>query len=314
MQNKASGRGSALPSFFVIGPPRTGTTWLHGVLGECAWLSHPTKETRFFDKNFDRGLDWYRAHYKRANAERPIGEVAPTYFASPLARERIARLIPQARIICTFRDPVQRILSLYRLKRAYGLVRWNFDEALAQDPELMESSRYAAHLKGWEEAFGRSQLLAVVHEDMVADPQRYVNRVADFIGMARPELRPSQTDRVFSSEKLTEPRNYYWTRAAVLVADWSKKRRLDVAVAAAKRIGAMRLFVGGGPVFEDLSPLQRAKLRERLLPEIEALESALNRDFSAWKRAPEIDRKEAVPAWGSAETYPATCGLGASEQ
>src|ERR1700756_3557481 len=97
-----SGSIAKLPSFFVVGPPRTGTTWLHSVLGQCAWLSHPTKETRFFDKYFDRGLGWYTSHYKRANGGRVVGEVAPTYFASATARERIAKLIPVAKIVCTF--------------------------------------------------------------------------------------------------------------------------------------------------------------------------------------------------------------------
>ena len=84
----------ALPSFFIIGPPRTGTSWLHNILSQKAWLSHPTKETRFFDRHFDRGLHWYKSHYRKANGGRTIGEVAPTYFASSEARERIARLIP----------------------------------------------------------------------------------------------------------------------------------------------------------------------------------------------------------------------------
>ena len=124
-----NGKHDILPSFFIVGPPRTGTTWLHGVLSQCAWLSHPTKETRFFDKYFDRGLPWYRSHYKRANHGRAVGEVAPTYFASAKARERIAQVIPLAKIVCTFRDPVERVLSLYRLKRAYGWISWTLEDA-----------------------------------------------------------------------------------------------------------------------------------------------------------------------------------------
>src|SRR3984885_4208547 len=160
-----------LPSFFVIGPPRTGTSWLHNVLRQRAWLSDPTKETRFFDRHFDRGLEWYRSHYRQADSGRRIGEVAPTSFASPEARMRIARLMPQAKIVCTFRNPVDRVLSLYRLKRAYGLIPWNLEEALQRDPELMESSRYAAHLKDWQKTFGSSQVLATTHDDMQTDPQ-----------------------------------------------------------------------------------------------------------------------------------------------
>jgi hypothetical protein len=273
----------ALPSFFVIGPPRTGTSWLHTVLSQCTWLSHPTKETRFFDKHFDRGLDWYRSHYRRATEGRVIGEVAPTYFASPEARERIARLIPHAKIICTFRNPVDRVISLYRLKRAYGFLSWSFEEALVHDTELMESSRYAAHLKEWRDTFGESQVMATLHDDIQSDPQSYFDKIADFVGAHRQKLRPSQLRRVFGSEDMTEPRHFYWTRGGLLMAEWAKKRRLDSFVATAKRLGALKLFIGGGAEFTDLPASLRASLRERFRPEVEQLEVAINRDLSAWK-------------------------------
>ena len=227
------------------------------MLSQCAWLSHPTKETRFFDKHFDRGLAWYRSHYRRAAGERAIGEVAPTYFASSEARERISTLIPRAKIVCTFRNPVDRIVSLYRLKRAYGLIPWKLEEALALDPELMESSRYAEHLKAWRKTFGSAQVLATLHDDIQTDPQGYLNRLVDFIGVGRIKLVPSQVRRVLTSEDMTEPRHYYLTRGAAMMADWAKKQRLDSVVSTAKRIGAMKLFVGGGKPFEDLSRHQK---------------------------------------------------------
>src|ERR1700753_1105916 len=74
------GRALRLPSFIVVGPPRTGTTWIHEVLHRHATLPGPTKETRFFDLHFTRGLKWYLSHFSKANEGRPLGEVAPTYF------------------------------------------------------------------------------------------------------------------------------------------------------------------------------------------------------------------------------------------
>src|SRR5690242_7096592 len=149
-----------LPSFFLIGPPRTGTSWLHSILSEHTVLPRLTKETRFFDNHFHRGVHWYRAHFPAGNTGKPMGEVAPTYFASHEARERIAGLLPHARVICTFRDPVERVISLYRLKRAYGMIPWSFEQALVCDPELTESGRYATHLKAWQCCLGRDQVLA----------------------------------------------------------------------------------------------------------------------------------------------------------
>jgi hypothetical protein len=283
LTSAADAAGPRLPSFFIIGPPRTGTTWLHSLLSECAWLPHPTKETRFFDQHYERGLGWYSAHYRKATAARKIGEVAPTYFISAPARERIAQLIPGAKIVCTFRNPVERVWSLYRLKRAYGMIRWTFEEALERDPELMESSRYAFHLKEWVSSFGPGQVMVMVHEDIHADPQSYLDKLVDFIGVPRLQLRPAHKSRLLTAEGMTQPRNYYWTRGAALLADWSKARRLDSVVAAAKKWGAMNLFVGGGPSFSELSSVQRTRLRELFRPDIDSLEVMLNRDLSAWK-------------------------------
>ena len=278
-----------LPSFFVIGPPRTGTSWLHSVLRQRAWLSDPTKETRFFDRHFDRGLAWYRSHYRRADAGRRIGEVAPTYFASPEARMRIAQLMPEARIVCTFRNPVDRVLSLYRLKRAYGLIPWSFEEALGKDPELMESSRYGTHFKAWLRAFGNAQVMATVYEDMLSDPQAYLDRLTDFVDVPRMKLAPQQAKRVLASESMTEPRSYRLTRGAAMLSEWARARRLDVVVARAKGMGLIKFFVGGGPVFPPIALATRETLYESFRPEVEKLEELLQRDLSAWKR---LEREE----------------------
>jgi len=272
-----------LPSFFIIGPPRTGTSWLHSVLRQRAWLSDPTKETRFFDRHFDRGLEWYRSHYRQADSGRRIGEVAPTYFASPEARLRIARVMPQAKIVCTFRNPVDRVLSLYRLKRAYGLIPWTFDDALVQDPELMESSRYGTHFKAWLGTFGNAQVMATIYEDMLGDPQRYLDQLTDFVDVPRVKLGPQQTRRVLASESMTEPRNYRLTRGAARLSEWARARRLDTVVAKAKGMGLIKFFVGGGPAFAPIAIAKREQLYALFRPEVEKLEELLQRDLSAWK-------------------------------
>src|SRR5579862_3274880 len=214
----------SLPSFFVIGPPRTGTTWLHSVLKDHTLVPNSTKETRFFDKHFHYGMRWYRGHYGKIARGRRMGEIAPTYFASPAARDRIARTIPAAKIVCAFRNPVERVLSLYRIKRAYGRIPWSFEQALARDPELLESSRYAFHLRAWQNTLGSDQVLACVYDDLQENPQAYVDRLNDFIGVPRFTLTPAQIEYIESSSGMTHPRNYYRTRSAILVADWLKAR------------------------------------------------------------------------------------------
>ncbi len=56
-----------LPNFIVIGPGKTGTTWLYrGALAAHpdVCLAHHTKETVFFADFYDRGLGWYEKFFE----------------------------------------------------------------------------------------------------------------------------------------------------------------------------------------------------------------------------------------------------------
>jgi Sulfotransferase domain len=274
-----------LPSFIIAGPPRTGTSWLHKVLSQHTSLPNPTKETRFFDTHFHRGLKWYGAHFAASRRDRPVGEVGPTYFASPQACERIAATIPKAKLIFVFRNPVQRVVSLYRIKRAYGMLPWSFQDALDRDPELMESGMYAQHLDRWQRSFPSDQLLCTVYDDLRSDPQSFLDMLCEFIGIPRITLSAVQLGNVHSSERMTEPRSYITTRSATAVADWLKARGLDHVVAAVTNSSLMKLFVGGGEPFPEVSEEVVHELYRRFHPEVERLEEMLRRDLSAWKAA-----------------------------
>jgi Sulfotransferase family len=242
-----------------------------------------TKETRFFDAHFHRGLKWYQAHYSATNLRRPMGEVAPTYFASDPARQRIKEIVPDARIVCSFRNPVERVFSLYRVKRAYGMIPWSFEDALVLDPELTESSRYATYLKAWIETFGKERVLPTIYDDLRDSPQTYVNKVADFIEIPRFILSPADIGSVHSSETMTHPRCYIRTRSATRVADWLKARHFGPVVTAVKKSRVGKLFLGGGPSFATLSRQVSHRVQELFLREVEELEEMLQRDLSSWK-------------------------------
>ena len=275
-----------LPSFFVVGPPRTGTSWLHDVLKQSVNLPYPTKETRFFDVHFQRGMKWYQAHYPSLSAIRPTGEIAPTYFASELARDRIAQIVPGAKLIFIFRNPAQRVVSLYRIKRAYGIYPWSLEQAFDLDSELIASGKYVTTLKEWQRTFGKDQLLISIYEDLRKDPQSFVDNLTQFIGIPRIILSKSQLRNIHSSEAMTEPRSYLATRTATAMADWLKARRLDKVVAVVRNSSLMKLFIGGGSPFTDVSSEMLHRICEVFRSEVEELEAILSRDLSAWTIVP----------------------------
>jgi hypothetical protein len=271
-----------LPSFFIVGPPRTGTSWIHQVLQPHANLPGPTKETRFFDCHFHRGVNWFVKHYPAIQPERPTGEVAPTYFYSAEARKGIAQTVPDAKLVFIFRNPIQRLVSHYRVKRAYGLIRCDLDEALRTDPELIASSQYATHLQKWQEFFPKSQILATLYDDLRESPQRYMDRMFAFLGIPGGILTAAELDVVHSSERMTQPRSFVVTRTATAVADWCKARNLDNLVAIVRNSQLMGALLAGGAPFPKLSRYARGRINEICRPEVENLQRLIGRDLSMW--------------------------------
>jgi len=296
------------PSFIVVGPPRTGTSWLHKVLEPHATLPSPSKETRFFDLHFHRGFDWYQWHFPRKH-HGPMGEVAPTYFASTEARQNIAETIPDAKVVFVFRNPVERAVSLYRLKIAYGMYRWSFEDALREDTELIASGLYWTHLREWRDSFPEKQLLATMYDDLAADPQAYVSKLSPFIGLEDLKLSEAQTKRVFSTERMTRPRSYIATRTATVFADWCKTQRLDHLVASVRESALIKLFLGGGQSLPQMPSETIDRLAELFRPEVEGLETYLGRNLDHWKAGNDLSESRDSRTFATARMPGVECSV-----
>src|SRR5688572_19406956 len=110
----AGGGAGRLPDFVVIGSMRAGSTSLARYIGaHPSVYMPPKKELHFFDWNWDRGLDWYRAQFRDATPGAIIGEATPIYIVYREAMERLAKACPEARLLVVLRDPVSRAYSHY---------------------------------------------------------------------------------------------------------------------------------------------------------------------------------------------------------
>jgi Sulfotransferase domain len=272
------------PSFFIVGPPRTGTTWIYELLKGRANLPKYTPELRFFDTHYSKGMRWYSSQFEPLSPALPVGEICSTYFYSTEAQTRIAAFSPNAKIICTFREPVDRLFSLYRAKRAGGLLRpCNFVEAMCRDREMIESSRYAFHLANWQRKFGKKHVLVAMHDDLVRDPQGYLDRITAFVGIPSFSLTSEELQPVNSYRDFGAPWSFRITHLAAGFAEWLRLHRLGFLVVAVKRSMLRKFLLGGG---ECITPLDLGTvrwLREFLRQEIDEFEVMTGRDLSAWK-------------------------------
>lgn len=268
----------------MVGPPRTATTWLHRVLEGHAGLPRYTNEMPFFSSDsYRRGLEWYGRYFSHCPPGRPIVDVAPDYFGSELARERVARDLGGCRVICILRDPVERSYSYYKLMRRQAWTKLDFESALLRHRRLSDDNRYAHHMAQWWERLGRENVLVCLYDDLALDPQGYVDRICAFIGIPGFAVSDSAVATARVNAIGRAPRSHKLAQNARHVADWLRARRMYRTTRLLGVCGLWSFCYDGGQEFPALDPALEARLRERFAPEIEAVERLLGRDLSSWK-------------------------------
>ena len=281
--NPKPAAGMRLPDFIGIGPPRTGTTWLYRALGGHVGLPRDTKETDFFSTYYAKGMEWYLDFFRDCAPELPMGELSPNYFAAPEAPERIARHLPHCRIVCTLRDPVDRMYSFYRLMRHNGWTRATMEELAESATPATEGSRYAHYLARWRAHFGAERVLVVLYDDLERAPQDFLDTICGFIGIAPIALAGSPLLGKRVNSVTRGPRIALLAERAWRLRRWLESHKAGAAIAMLRKAGVWRFSFRGGGEFGPLDPAIDRRLRERFRPEVEALEKMIGRDLSQWK-------------------------------
>ncbi|MFZ0323048.1 MAG: sulfotransferase [Actinomycetes bacterium] len=208
-------RDANKPNFIYIGPDKAGSSWLH----ECL-LTHPqvfmpvAKDLYFFDRYYDRGLAWYLSQFADAGPQQEVvGEVCQDYLFCPEAPERIEESLGTARFMVTLRDPADRAFSSYLYMLKQGQTPGTFLQALERRPELIEHGRYATGISRFVDRFGAEQLYVAVFDDLVADPQAFIDALLTWLGI----------DPLTLSDELLGARLPAARARSTLLARWARR-------------------------------------------------------------------------------------------
>ena len=185
-----------LPDFVMLGAMRAGSTSLYRYIDAHPDVFVAPKELQYFTDGFDRGLDWYRDQFSDVGGARILGEATADYFARESAMRRIAEILPDAKLVVSLRNPVDRAYSHYGLLAARGREPRSF--AAAIDDELREVNRhgdradgviylshsmYDVHLERIDRLFAPDQLFVSIFERMVARPEDGFAELCRFLGV-----------------------------------------------------------------------------------------------------------------------------------
>ena len=108
-----------LPNAMIIGATKCGTSAAAFNLSQ-----HPkvvfVNEPRFFDRHWERGIDWYERKFQQfcPNNLSIIGDKTPNYYCDKQALVRIQNLMPNIKMILFLRNPVHRCVSRWRMRLA----------------------------------------------------------------------------------------------------------------------------------------------------------------------------------------------------
>jgi hypothetical protein len=262
-----------LPNFLYIGPDKAGSSWLHEVL-----LRHPqvflteAKDLYFFDRYYDRGLEWYRSQFRHAtDAHRVVGEVCQDYLFEPLAPARIRECLGEINLMVTLREPAARAHSSYLHFLKHGIEVGTFRAALQSRPELLEHGRYGTALLRFLEHFPPARLHVALFDELQQDPQSFLDATTTWLGISRFELGP---ELLSARLPASEPRSAVLARVVRHAAEWTRERDGAELVGRVKRSGLVQraLYRPVPPTAMEIAPADVAYVWERLGPEIDIVD------------------------------------------
>jgi len=290
------------PNFLIIGAMKAGTTSLSRYLHAHpqVFMSRP-KELHFFTEEYrwSRGIDWYEERFRDAAGAVAIGEASVSYTMYPRFKGvpgRIARVLPNVRLVYLMRDPIERMRSHYlhyrypaetvftihrREKRSIG-------EALLSDREYgyVDTSRYALQVEQYLEHIARDAILLVTSEELKNNRAEVMRRVYRFL----------EVDEDFTPPNLG--REYLRTADRRAPRPWllAVRRRRSYRAAAARvypaigrrfprtmRAGASRLSTRMvDPRLGEISETLRRELADLVRDDVSRLRAYMPAGFDGW--------------------------------
>ncbi|MDJ0555730.1 MAG: tetratricopeptide repeat protein [Microcoleaceae cyanobacterium MO_207.B10] len=214
VQQNWNSQNTRRPNFIIIGAQKSGTTSLENYISQ-----HPQvipaikKETHFWYRDFNKGINWYLAHFPPIPKSQNFitGEATPNYLEYYNSAKRIYDVFPDVKLLVILRNPVDRAVSQYyhwvRIKREKRSLEKAIDselEMLLKNPDKPQGDSnywqqepgnyigrgiYVEFIKKWMEIFPRKQFIILKGEDLYEKPTMIMKQVFDFLGLPEYKLQ-----------------------------------------------------------------------------------------------------------------------------
>jgi hypothetical protein len=281
--------------FIGIGASKSGTTWLgHMLEGHPQLCMSVPKEVHFFndrltyrntimEKNYAKGLGWYKMHFNHCVPGKLMGEITPRYSTDTVVPGRIKEHNKDIKILYCLRNPVDRIESHYNFAKYFvGKEDRSFDQALREEPEFIDMSLYYKNLSMYLEHFSRDQICIIWFEDIKERPEQILSEVYTFLGVDstyRPpamheKSNPGRVSKIPKLQNVIRKMNY----RLIQLGFSGLVKKLKMA-----GLGNWVMKINSKPLQkEKITPEIKKYIIDRVYDDVKQLEKWSGKDLSHW--------------------------------
>lgn len=293
-----------MPTFIVVGVAKAGTTSIYQyALQHPGIHMSPVKETNYFalygtppsftgpgddtlvNRTSLHRREDYEAMFADAPPGVPRGEASPRYMFHPSVPARIHADVPDARLVVSLRQPVDRAYAAWAWSRMSAREKEPFEVAITLGDERYEAgwgwgsylraSRYADQLERYYELFDAEQIHVSIFDDFVRDPVSAMQAIFAHVG-ADPAFEPDVSTAHYGSGIIRNP-----ALRRVWEASSGIRTRLRPLWPPRLRTAAYR-FVTRSATKPALDPELRRRLTDEFGDDIRRTSELIGRDLSHW--------------------------------
>ena len=184
------------PNFFIVGAPKAGTTSLYEYLRTLPGIFMPKeKEPSFFCKiKYESAIqnkNEYLKLYEKVTDEKIIGDASVMYLSEPGASRQIFQTVPNAKILISLRNPVERAYSQYLMHLTKKQLTTSFHEQLLKElnqsfdhrgPHIqLECGLYSEDVKRFLNTFEKNNVKIIIFEEFIKNIEDTVEEILKFL-------------------------------------------------------------------------------------------------------------------------------------